>query len=293
MDGSEHDWFEGRGSECVLMGYIDDASNEVYARFYKYEGTFPAMDSFRRYIRKYGIPHSLYADRHTTYQSTAKLSIEDELEGKKKSQTQFERAVGELDVKIIRAYSPQAKGRIERQFRTFQDRVIKEMRIREVSNIEEANEFLVRYLPIYNKRFGVIAKEKADLHRLVPKGINLDIIICIKNRHALRNDFTVVHKNKLYQIKGNSKAKSVIIEERINGSISIRSNDSKNENLKYKEIIGLPKKKYTQIKKPKQNLMNLPIKKHIPPPNHPWRRFKFGRRTNELKQKDIKPIAIT
>jgi len=81
MDGSHHDWFEGRGPACVLMAYIDDATGRVYGRFYAYEGTIPAMDSFKRYIRKYGIPLSIYLDKHTTYKSTGKPTLEEELQG--------------------------------------------------------------------------------------------------------------------------------------------------------------------------------------------------------------------
>jgi hypothetical protein len=81
MDGSHHDWFEGRGAKCVLMGYIDDATGEAFGRFYEYEGTMPAMDSFRRYIQRSGIPLSVYLDKHTTYKSPAKPSLEEQLEG--------------------------------------------------------------------------------------------------------------------------------------------------------------------------------------------------------------------
>ncbi len=111
------------------MEYIDDATGKAFARFYEYEGTIPAMDSFRRYIRKYGIPMSVYLDKHTTYKSPAKLSIEDEINGVE-ALSKFERAIKELGVEVEHAHSPQAKGRIERLFRTFQDGVIKEMRLR-------------------------------------------------------------------------------------------------------------------------------------------------------------------
>jgi len=141
MDGSHHDWFEGRGPKCVLMGYVDDATGEVYGRFYEYEGTIPAMDSFKRYIELYGIPMSIYLDKHTTYKSTAKLTIEDELKGCKRQMSQFERSMDELGVEVIHANSPQAKGRIERLFGTFQDRVLKEMRLSGIKSIDEANSF--------------------------------------------------------------------------------------------------------------------------------------------------------
>lgn len=272
MDGSHHDWFEGRVAGCCLMGYIDDATSRFFARFYEYEDTIPAMDSFRRYIRKHGIPLSLYADRHTTYKSTAKLSIEDELAGKERLLTQFERSVNELGVKIIPAYSPQAKGRIERQFRTFQDRVIKEMRLRGVSSIEEANKFLEYYLPIYNKRFGVVARERANLHRPVPKGVNLDRILCKKKSHVLRNDYTVVHEGKLYQVKKHARCKKVVVEERINGDIKIYAG---NDTLKHHEITDIPKKKAEVVRKPKVKVTIKSKRKYMPPADHPWRKFKL------------------
>jgi hypothetical protein len=116
VDGSHHKWFEDRGPACVLMGYIDDATGRVYGRFYGYEGTIPAMDSFKRYMRKQGIPMSLYLDKHSTYRSPGEPTIEDELHGREPL-SEFGRAVGELGVTLIHAHSPQAKGRVERLFR--------------------------------------------------------------------------------------------------------------------------------------------------------------------------------
>ena len=164
MDGSHHDWFEGRGPYCVLMSYIDDATGKVSGRFYEYEGTIPAMDSFKRYIQKNGLPMSVYLDRHTTYKSTAKASIEEVL-NEEVPLSEFERALKELEVKVIHATSPQAKGRVERLFRTLQDRLVKEMRLRGIRTIQEGNGFLKQYLPVYNRRFSVAPREEDDLHR--------------------------------------------------------------------------------------------------------------------------------
>ena len=121
IDGSHHGWFEDRGPGCVLMGYIDDATGKVFARFYDYEGSLPAMDSFKGYSKKYGLPMKVYLDKHTTYKSTAKQTIQDELD-QVEPLSQFERALKELGVEVLHAHSPQAKGRIERLFRTLQDR---------------------------------------------------------------------------------------------------------------------------------------------------------------------------
>src|SRR5512135_2211315 len=164
MDGSHHDWFEGRGSECVLMGYIDDATGTVSGRFYDYEGTLPAMDSFKRYIKRYGIPQSVYLDKHSTYKSTTKQSIQDELEDRK-PMSQFERSLSELGITVIHANSPQAKGRVERSFRTLQDRLVKEMRLARVKSVGQANEFLIRYQPLYNTKFKVKPASEVDLHQ--------------------------------------------------------------------------------------------------------------------------------
>ena len=128
MDGSHHDWFEGRGPACVFMGYIDDATGNVFGRFYEYEGTIPAMDSFTRYIKKHGLPMTVYLDKHTTYKSPAEPTLEDELNGTEPL-SEFGRALAELGVELIHAHSPQAKGRIERLFNTLQDRLVKEMRL--------------------------------------------------------------------------------------------------------------------------------------------------------------------
>ena len=190
MDGSHHDWLEGRGPKLVLMGYIDDATNDVSSVFYDHEGTMPAMDSFKKYIEKKGIPNSIYLDKHTTYKSNGKQTKEDELNNRRPL-SQFERACEELGVDVIHADSPQAKGRIERLFKTFQDRLIKEMRLKGVKTEEDANKFLDEYLPIYNERFKVEPAKKTDLHRAVPEGANLDDILCRKTVRVLRNDFTI------------------------------------------------------------------------------------------------------
>ena len=238
MDGSHHDWFEGRGEPCVLMGYIDDATGRPFARFYTYEGTIPAMDSFKRYIKKNGIPLSVYLDKHTTYKSPGKPSLKDELNDTMPL-SQFERALKELGVEVIHANSPQAKGRVERIFNTFQDRLVKEMRLEKISLIDEANAFLSRYLAGYARRFGKEPAKDGDLHRTCPEGTDLDRILCVKTEHTLRNDFTVAHKNKLYQILDNTRAQRVVVEEYVNGSMKIWHKDKA---LRFKVISIRPEK---------------------------------------------------
>ena len=261
MDGSHHDWFEGRGPWCVLMGYVDDATGCVYARLYEYEGTLPAMDGFKRYIRLYGLPQSVYLDRHSTYKSTAKQTVLEELTDIQ-PMSHFEKSMAALDVKVIHAYSPQAKGRVERLFGTFQDRVVKEMRLAGVTNIEEGNTFLEGYLPEYNRKYAKEAAQKADFHRPVVNKRALDRILSIKTDRTLRNDFTIAHDKKLYQIKNNIRAKKVTVEERTDGTMRINHNGHR---LRYQEIDARPIQEEKPAKKPR------PIRAWKPSEAHPWK----------------------
>ena len=262
LDGSHHDWLEGRGPRCVLMAYIDDASSRVFARFYDYEGTIPAMDSFQRYVTRYGIPLAVYADKHTTYQSSAQPTVEEQLAGKEPT-SQFGRALGELGVELIPAHSPQAKGRVERLFHTFQDRVIKEMRLAKVATVDEANRFLARYLPIYNQRFAVQPAQPADLHRARPAQRDLARILSLHTTRVLRRDWTIAHHGQLYQVQTNVRATHVLVEERIDGSMRITHHGRA---LAYHVIAARPVKAATV-------LTVHPARRPVTPArDHPWRR---------------------
>lgn len=267
MDGSHHDWFEGRGPSCVLMAYIDDATGRVWGRFYEYEGTIPAMDSFTRYITTYGLPMSIYLDKHTTYKAWVRGNDFQEAE----PMSQFGRALRELGVRMLHAHSPQAKGRIERLFNTFQDRMVKEMRLRGVRTIPEANRFLASYLPVYNRRFGVPPQKKEDLHRRLPD-IKLDTILCIKTERTLKNDHTIRHNGTLYQIEDRIRTKKVVVEELIDGRMRIRHTEA---SLSFHEIAQRPVPPETErpfIPKGKG---------HRPPITHPWKPPWFKRSRKE------------
>jgi len=263
MDGSHHDWLEGRGPKLVLMGYIDDATNTVYGRFYDYEGTLPALDSFKRYVEKYGIPMSVYLDRHTTYKSPRKLTEWERAEGVEESLSQFERALKELGVEVIHALSPQAKGRIERLFGVLQDRLVKEMRLRGIRTKEEANAFLEEYLLRYNERFGVCPTHEADVHVKLPPSVDLDAYLCIKTERTVRNDHTIALDGRWYQLEERG-GKKVVVEERIDGSMRILS---RGVPLKYKEITDRPKKQETP-----KNVARTFRQPPKPAKDHPWRK---------------------
>ena len=262
LDGSHHDWLEGRGPRCVLMADIDDASSRVYARFYDYEGTIPAMESFQRYVMRHGIPLAVYADKHTTYQSPTKPTVEEQLAGTEPV-SQCGRALGELGVELIPAHSPQAKGRIERLFKTFQDRVVKEMRLAGVATIDEANRFLEGYLPIDNRRFAVPPAQAVDLHRPRLARRDLDRILCLKTMRVLRRDWTVAHHGQLYQVHTNVRATHVMVEERLDGPRHITHHGRA---LDYQVIAARPVKT-TEV------ITVHHARRPVPPrPDHPWRK---------------------
>jgi transposase len=262
MDGSHHDWLEGRGPKLVLIGYIDDATSRVYARFYEQEGTWPAIDSFKRYIRLYGIPMSIYLDRHAAYKNKGKPSIAEQLAGEEPL-TEFERVLKELEIDIIHANSPQAKGRVERLFKTLQDRLVKELRLARAKNLQEANRCLDGYLPGFNKRFSITAASPEDLHRRIPKGCRLESIFCYKRTHVLRNDFTVADEKKLYQVLERTSVKDVEVQENLDGTVRLLAGD---RYLRYKEIQQRPVKEVIK-KKPGS-------KRRLPSSQHPWRSYK-------------------
>ena len=262
LDGSHHAWLEDRGPELVLMAYIDDATSRVFGKFYEYEGTVPAMDSFKRYVRRYGLPQSLYLDKHSTYRSQAEPTVEQLLQDEKPL-SQFERAMKELGVNVIHAHSPQAKGRVERGFRTHQDRLVKELRLAGAASLEEANKLLGTYLVGFNRRFARIPASDVDLHRRALAGIDIKSILVIRTERTLRNDRTVAHKGRLYQITNKIAPGKVIVEEHLNGRLRIRSKD---RYLTFRRIGNRPLPK----RKPKP--LNHVRKPNKPKSDHPWKR---------------------
>ena len=282
VDGSHHDWLEGRGPWLILMGYIDDATGITFGRFYDYEGTMPAMDSLMRYIGKYGVPQSIYLDKHSTYKSPKKQTIEEQLRNEVPL-SQFERAAKELGIIIIHANSCQAKGRVERGFKTHQDRLIKEMRLAGIKTKDEANEFLgTYYLAKHNKKFSISPAKEANGHRKAPGKKELKRILCIQTKRHLGNDAVIRHDNKFYQIEDipRRRIKAVMVEDRLDGSMHVRNNGSY---FKYREID--PK----LIRRPEvsKKVTDRPRKVYIPPKDHPWRGFKLkgSRHNNNYQQK--------
>ena len=171
MDGSDHDWFEGRRARAVLMVMIDDATNRTYARFAEQETTRAAYDTFEGYVRRYRVPRALYVDRDSIYRTEREPNVAEQLAAEEPL-TQFGRAMKQLGVKIHLAYSPQAKGRVERRNGLLQDRLVKELRLAGISDLEQANRFLEeKFLPELNRRFWVKPAQEADAHGAVPRDL--------------------------------------------------------------------------------------------------------------------------
>jgi len=270
FDGSHHMWLEDRGPKMVLMGYIDDATNETFGRFYEYEGLYPALDSLTHYIKRYGLPRSIYLDKFKTYRATRPPNLYEELHGQE-PMTQYQRALGEVGITIIHADSPQAKGRVERLFGTLQDRLVKEMRLAEIKTIDQANEFLDVFLPKYNEMFSKIAIKEGNLHTTLPDDIDLREFFCIKDIRDIGNGYIVRWKGKRFLIDNASigmRKRKVEVREHFDGDITIRLNG---RYLDFHEVVE-PMPAKSQPQKETVNGDEKKKGKYIPPPDHPWKR---------------------
>jgi transposase len=200
MDGSHHDWFEGRRGWAVLMVMIDDATGMVTARFYENESWASSSDLFQRYARRHGLPRGLYVDQHSIYRPDGEPTDADLLDNCR-PETQFGRAMRELNVELILARSPQAKGRVERMNGTLQDRLVKAMRRANISDLETANRFLEEgFLAEFNARFEVVAAGAEDWHRPLSVGTDLPRIVSIQESRVVAKDWTLRWRNCVMQL---------------------------------------------------------------------------------------------
>ena len=231
-DGSPHDWLEGRGPRMDLLVMIDDATSKAVARFYPGETTEGYMDLLRRYLRKRGCGRmlALYTDLNSIFRGETKE--------KRPVLTQFTRALGELDIEWIPAYSPQAKGRVERFNATAQDRLVKELRLAGATTIEQANEVLEKvFLPWFNRRCTVKPASRNNAHRLILPSMKLAAILSIQKKRTVANDYTIRLDNQIYQLLPPAlpglRGGKVTVEKRLNGSLHIRF---RSHYLKYKAL---------------------------------------------------------
>jgi hypothetical protein len=238
LDGSPHDWFEGRGPICTLLVFIDDATSKIlWLEFAQSESYFGIMQATKNYVEHYGIPHEFYVDHGSVFR--VNLNNPEHIK-----RTQWERAVGTLGIKVSHAHSPQAKGRVERCNGTMQDRLVKEMRLAQVSSIEEANQFLRKtdFIAQHNQRFAVPAHQEGDAHMPV---LNRDLgdVFCLKEERILMNDYTISFDTRIFQL---TKTLSVRPKDRITVNVHLDNSITltiRKVNLEYTEIACRPDKK--------------------------------------------------
>ena len=269
FDGGYHHWFEDRGDEVCLLASIDDATGKITKlKFGTSESVVEVFDFWKGYIETHGKPIALYLDKFSTYKINHK-SAKDNHE----LMTQFQRACHDLNINLITAHSPQAKGRVERLFETLQDRLVKELRLRNISDIETANQFVETiYIDDFNRRFAVAPAKATDLHRPLTNHDqkNLDKIFSIQSNRQVKNDFTIQFQNHWYQLDAIQKTTvyrkdEVLVEERLDGSIHLSKKDTP---LTFQELPARPEKTKVTL------LAVTPRKQEwTPPVNHPWRKF--------------------
>ena len=273
MDGSEHDWFEGRGPRVVLMVMIDDATNTTLARFYPAEDTASAFDIFERYVGLYGLPAALYPDRDSIYVCTRKASIDEEL-ADRGPETQFARAMRELGVDLTPAYSPQAKGRVERRHGLFQDRLVKELRLRKIQTMEAANAYLDEsFLPFVNDRYRVAASDPGNGHLPRPTPEHLALALSWQETRSIARDWTFSWQARRLQIDPQHASlglpgRRVTVVHRRDGSLVVRYQQ---RTLNFHDAPVVPRP-------PTAPRPTTPRVQRPPAPTHPWRRLAITRR---------------
>jgi len=269
MDGSHHDWFEGRAAKCVLMVLIDDATSRTYARFYRAEvsgtGDCPratteaAFDALGRWVKRHGVPRALYVDRHSIYRD----------EDHPEKPTQFGRAMKDLSVELIRAHSPQAKGRVERMNGTLQDRLVKEMRLRGINSIGQGNACLEsKFLDEFNGRYAVKATRDQDLHRAVEVDVVLEEVLCVHEQRVVGNDWCVRWRNRWLQIAAEHASlrlagRRVLVKQLADGRLLLQHGD---RTLTVQELRTRP----APAKRKKPVIVN--NRRWKPAADHPWSR---------------------
>jgi transposase len=268
MDGSEHDWFEGRRDRASLMVLIDDATNWTYARFFESETAAAAMSVFAEYVGLYGLPRALYVDRDSIYETTRDSTVEEALKDVGPL-TQFGRAMRELEVELILARSPQAKGRVERRHGVFQDRFVKALRLKKIDTLEGANDYLAsEFLEELNERFSVAARSSANLHRPLARGVKLEHVLSYQEKRVVQNDWTVSWCNRIFQLderhqKLSLARKKILVSELLDGTIRLTSHGA---NLRWIELPERPAPAKREARGPSKK--KAPYR---PAASHPWR----------------------
>jgi len=267
MDGSHHDWFEGRRAPSVLMVMVDDATNHVRARFFEEETTRASYDTFESWVRRHRVPRALYVDRDSIYRCERVASVAEQLAGRE-AQTQFGRAMEQLGVKLILARSPQAKGRVERMNGVLQDRLVKALRLAGISDLESANVYLDQvFLPALNRRLERVPAQAIDLHQSVAG--SLEEILSWEEQRVVQRDWTVAWDGQWYQLDRQHEplslaGRQVQVRRLRDGREQILYRGQK---LRWRALPARPERARPELRPVG------PVRKHKPAVDHPWRRY--------------------
>jgi hypothetical protein len=274
IDASTHFWFEDRGEKCALIVFIDDATSKVTAAFFCasecLEGYFKALE---KHLLKYGRPRALYSDRHAIFAG-----------GEHMHHAQFIRALKELDIESLLAKSAQAKGRVERANRTFQDRLIKEMCLRNINHMDEANQYMEEFLEEFNQKFSKEPRGQFDAHRPLDTSTDLERILTRLEIRTLSKDLCISFHNKYYKIMESPLThklgkKKIEVREKIDGTFRLFFN---NKELKYVPVEEYQEKK---ILDSKEKLIWNPTYKVKPESTHPWKKYGYQMQlSNKIKK---------
>ena len=270
LDGSDHDWFEGRRAKAVLMVMVDDATSQVWAQFFEAETTRASYDVLEGWVRRRGLPQSLYVDRDSIYRCEGVGSVAEQMAGQG-PRTQFGRAMEQLGVELILANSPQAKGRVERTNGVLQDRLVKALRLEGISELGRANEYLARtFLPALNRRFEREAASAADVHRGVPR--NLDEVLSWEEERVVQRDWTVACEGRWHQVKRDHEplslaGKKVVVRRLRDGRVQLVHRGKK---LRWRALPERPQRNLVERKAQK------PCAVVKPAAAHPWRQLGVG-----------------
>jgi hypothetical protein len=281
LDGSLHRWFEDRGPACFLIAYIDDATSRLmHAEFVDAEDTLTLLRLTRDYLRRYGRPLAFYVDRDSIYKTTKAASVDEDLRDEQ-PMTQYTRAMSELDILVICANSPQAKGRVERGFRTHQDRLVKELRLARISEKAGANRYLREvYIPAHNARCAQRPAHPNNAHRPILRGQLLDRILCLRTQRSVYNDFTLRWATGFLQLLESQPVvirpgHKVEVEVRLDGTVHLKGRGCY---LDFKTIIKRPDTFKTAPSRPAVTRSPARLAPYKPATNHPWRQY--ARRLN-------------
>jgi transposase len=272
IDGSPHAWFEGRGPSCTLIVFIDDATGRpTQLYFAPSETTAAYREVLRRHLALYGRPVALYSDRHSIF----RINREDPANGH--TQTQFGRALEGLEIEAIHAHTPQAKGRVERANQTFQDRLVKELRLRGISDIDSANAFLPEFIADYSRRFAVAPVSSADAHRpVVHSARELDLLLSDHSERTRSKNLTLQYRNTLYQLQHRGpgyplRGAKVTVCDGDNGEVVLLYAGKELPYTTYQRGAAVPK---TEDEKTLNARVDAAVGRQTakPGPNHPWRK---------------------